>query len=62
MRTGFDHDPVSYTHLDVYKRQVRVMATAPVPQPAGTVDEGYVQHRAVEMGHYALEPLSLIHI
>lgn len=34
---------------------VRVMATAPVPQPAGTVDEGYVQHRAVEMGHYALE-------
>ena len=34
---------------------VRVMATAPVPQPAGTVDESYVQHRAVEMGHYALE-------
>ncbi len=34
---------------------VRVMATAPVPQPAGAVDEGYVQHRAVEMGHYALE-------
>lgn len=34
---------------------VRIMATAPVPQPVGTVDEGYVRDRAVELGHYALE-------
>lgn len=34
---------------------VRVMATAPVPQPVGTVDEGYVRSRAVELGHYAME-------
>ncbi|MEG0742643.1 MAG: sugar phosphate isomerase/epimerase family protein [Clostridia bacterium] len=34
---------------------VRVMATAPVPQPVGVVDEGYVQKRAVELGHYAME-------
>ncbi|NLO86166.1 MAG: sugar phosphate isomerase/epimerase [Clostridiales bacterium] len=34
---------------------VRVFATAPVPQPIGTVDEGYVQKRLVELGHYAAE-------
>lgn len=34
---------------------VRVFATAPVPQPAGTTDEGYVQKRLVELGQYAAE-------
>jgi fatty-acyl-CoA synthase len=32
---------------------VRVMATAPVPQPVGTVDEGYVRERAVALGELA---------
>ncbi|NLI21770.1 MAG: sugar phosphate isomerase/epimerase [Clostridiales bacterium] len=32
---------------------VRVMATAPVPQPVGTVDEGYVRDRAVRLGALA---------
>ena len=34
------------------KRLVR-MATAPVPQPVGTVDEGYVCERAVRLGAMA---------
>ncbi|MDD3335650.1 MAG: sugar phosphate isomerase/epimerase [Eubacteriales bacterium] len=34
---------------------VRIMATAPVPQPVGTVDESFVRDRAVELGHYAME-------
>lgn len=34
---------------------VRIMATAPVPQPVGTVDESYIRDRTVELGHYALE-------
>ena len=34
---------------------VRIMATAPVPHPVGTVDEGYVRERLVQLGHYALE-------
>ncbi|MEG1471404.1 MAG: sugar phosphate isomerase/epimerase family protein [Clostridia bacterium] len=33
---------------------VRIMATAPVPQPVGTVDAGYVRARAVELGHFAM--------
>lgn len=32
---------------------VRVMATAPVPQPVGTVDEGYVREHALTLGHEA---------
>ncbi len=32
---------------------VRVMATAPVPQPVGTVDEAYVRDRAVALGELA---------
>ncbi len=32
---------------------VRVMAAAPVPQPTGSVDEGYVRERAVTLGQYA---------
>ncbi len=32
---------------------VRVMATAPVPQPVGTVDEPYVRERAVALGELA---------
>ena len=32
---------------------VRIMATAPVPQPVGTVDEGYVRERAVVLGDLA---------
>lgn len=32
---------------------VRVMATAPVPQPMGTVDEAYVRDRAVALGELA---------
>ena len=34
---------------------VRVMATAPVPQPVGTVDEGYVRERAIALGELAKE-------
>jgi len=34
---------------------VRIMATAPVPQPVGTVDEGYVRDRAVRLGTMARE-------
>ena len=34
---------------------VRCMAAAPVPQPVGTVDEGYVRERAVALGTIALE-------
>lgn len=34
---------------------VRIMATAPVPQPVGMVDESYIRDRAVELGHFALE-------
>ena len=33
---------------------VRIMATAPVPQPVGAVDEGYVRDRALELGHEAM--------
>ena len=29
---------------------VRIMATAPVPQPMGAVDEGYVRERAIRLG------------
>ena len=32
---------------------VRIMATAPVPQPVGTVDEGYVRDRAIRLGAMA---------
>ena len=32
---------------------VRIMATAPVPQPVGTVDESYVRDRAVALGEMA---------
>ena len=32
---------------------VRVMATAPVPQPVGDVDDGYVRERACALGAYA---------
>jgi fatty-acyl-CoA synthase len=32
---------------------VRIMATAPVPQPVGTVDEGYVREHAVALGDMA---------
>ena len=32
---------------------VRIMATAPVPQPVRTVDEGYVRERAVRLGEMA---------
>ena len=32
---------------------VRIMATAPVPQPVGTVDEGYVRDRAIRLGDMA---------
>ena len=32
---------------------VRVMATAPVPQPVGTVDEPYVRERAIALGELA---------
>jgi fatty-acyl-CoA synthase len=32
---------------------VRIMATAPVPQPVGAVDEGYVRDRAVRLGSMA---------
>ena len=31
---GYDKDPVSYTHLDVYKRQPLRRATASVPDSA----------------------------
>lgn len=34
---------------------VRVMATAPVPHPVGTVDEGYIRERAVALGALAQE-------
>ena len=34
---------------------VRIMATAPVPQPVGTVDEGYVCMRAARLGAMARE-------
>lgn len=34
---------------------VRIMATAPVPQPIGTVDEGYVRERLSELGKFAAE-------
>lgn len=34
---------------------VRVMATAPVPQPVGMVDEGYVRERAIALGSLAQE-------
>ena len=33
---------------------VRVMATAPVPQPVGTVDEAYVRDHALALGHEAM--------
>ncbi len=46
-------------YVDLAKKlgvpHVRIMATAPVPHPVGTVDEGYVQQRAIELGHYAME-------
>ena len=32
---------------------VRIMATAPVPQPVGTVDEGFVRDHAVQLGAMA---------
>ncbi|HNW86213.1 MAG TPA: sugar phosphate isomerase/epimerase family protein [Candidatus Limiplasma sp.] len=32
---------------------VRMMATAPVPQPVGTVDEGFVRDHAVRLGEMA---------
>lgn len=32
---------------------IRIMATAPVPQPVGTVDEGYVRDRAIALGEVA---------
>ena len=32
---------------------VRIMATAPVPQPIGQVDEGYVRERAIALGEMA---------
>jgi len=32
---------------------VRIMATAPVPQPVGTVDEGYVRDHALRLGAMA---------
>ena len=32
---------------------VRIMATAPVPQPMGTIDEGYVRERAIRLGAMA---------
>ncbi len=34
---------------------VRIMATAPVPQPVGKVDEGYVRDRAIRLGQMAKE-------
>ena len=34
---------------------VRIMATAPVPQPIGAVDESYVRERAIALGHYAMQ-------
>ncbi|MCE5344030.1 MAG: sugar phosphate isomerase/epimerase [Eubacteriales bacterium] len=34
---------------------VRIMATAPVPQPVGKVDEGYVRDRAIRLGMLAKE-------
>ena len=34
---------------------IRVMAAAPVPQPSGTVDEGYVCQRAIALGAMAQE-------
>lgn len=33
---------------------VRIMATAPVPQPVGTVDDGYIRERVLELGHFAM--------
>ncbi len=34
---------------------VRIMATAPVPHPVGTIDEGYVRERAIALGAMARE-------
>lgn len=56
-----DSEAATETEIKAYLRlaeklgtpYVRIMATAPVPHPVGTVDEGYVRERALVLGAMA---------
>ena len=69
-RAGRDAGPVSYTHLDVYKRQAQVLAAMPYDRLAAFWEDLGVPLRLEEEGRVypasflasAAVDLSLIHI
>ena len=65
VRAGGDTTAVSYTHLDVYKRQVNGFAIAPEPHELGILEHPQLMaHRRLAQLHGVCNVLhlSLIHI